>query len=172
MSNKTPKATVKKTKWARNVVLTALGFALVLSFLAAFSFEEKKAPSGNNAPQSSNSNSCDGLRVQEVCYPLERADTNEKRIKGLSAHPELKPQTGMLFIFDNPERQCIWMKDMNFNIDIIWLDTTKKITKIEQNVSPATYPNSFCADNTKYVIELNSGDAAKLQLGIGQQLTF
>ncbi len=171
MSNKTPKAIGKKTKWARNVAITALGFALFLSFLTALSFEETKAP-GGNVPASSESKVCEGLTVQEACYSLEKVTTNEARIKGLSDRSELKPQTGMLFVFTTPRQQCIWMKDMKFNLDIIWLDETKKINKIEQNVSPATYPSSFCADNTKYVIELNSGDIAKLQLNVGDNLTF
>lgn len=39
-------------------------------------------------------------------------------------------------------------------------------------VSPSTYPNSFCGQATKYVVELNSGEADKLELSIGQTLAF
>lgn len=167
MSNKTPKETGKKTKWAHRVVITALGFGLLLSFLAAFSFEDIQAPGGSN-----NAASCDGLSANKMCYQLEKAVNDQTRVKGLSDRTELKPQTGMLFVFDDSAKECIWMKDMHFNIDIIWLDETKKVTKILQNVSPATYPNSFCAEHTKYVIELNGGDANKLELALGSHLSF
>lgn len=171
MLNKTPKETGKKTKWARNVAITAVGFALILSFIAALRFEDIKAPAADT-PAPTSSNTCAGLFVLKTCYPLERAETEEARIKGLSGRSELKAQTGMLFVYDNPGRQCIWMKEMNFNLDIIWLDEAKKITKIKQNVPPSSYPDSYCTDNTKYVIELNSGDAAKLQLADGNKLEF
>lgn len=169
MSNSTPKATAKKTKWARNIAVAALALVLVLSFLAAFSVEKTSAPSnvGTVPP-----NGCNGLLVRKACYPLERADTNQTRIKGLSGRENLPPRTGMLFVFERPAEQCIWMKDMSFSLDIIWLDEAKKITKIEQNVSPDTYPATFCADETKYVIELNSGDAQDLGLSPDQQLEF
>lgn len=172
MLNKTLKGTGKKTKWAHKVAITALGFGLLLSFLAAFSFEEIKAPPADNQAPPISPKKCEGLTAEGICYTLERADTNQSRIKGLSDRSELKPQTGMLFVFDAPSKECIWMKDMHFNLDIVWLDEAKKVTKIEQDVSPATYPNSFCSDNTKYVIELNSGDVTKLKLETGNKLMF
>lgn len=81
---------------------------------------------------------------------------------------------GMLFLYENSDRQCIWMKDMKFNIDIIWADRDKTITHLESNVSPQTYPKNFCgglAPNS-YVIELNGGVATEAGLKIGDKLDF
>lgn len=167
MSNKTRKATVKKTKLVRDIAITAFVVALFLSFLATIQLKDRVV-----APSNQSDKSCPGLSLRETCYPLERAETRTAQIRGLSNRDSLPPKTGMLFVFEQPMEQCIWMKDMMFDIDIIWLDDTKKISKIMRYVSPSTYPNSFCGQATKYVVELNSGEADKLELSIGQTLAF
>lgn len=170
MSNKTPKAKANKTKWARNIVVTAFATALVLSILATIQFEDRVA--APPAPAEPTQSTCDGLLADNTCIPLERATTAEAHFKGLSNRVELKPSTGMLFEFKQPSRQCIWMKDMNFSLDIIWLNETKTITKLMSDVKPDTFPEPYCAEDTKYVIELNSGDAKNLNLTTGQKLNF
>lgn len=108
----------------------------------------------------------------ECDYKLDIADTNSERIQGLSGRQGLEDKTGMLFDFENPAQQCFWMKDMKFSIDMVWLNQNKEIIKIENAVSPETYPNSYCADDTKYVIELQSGEAQKQGFITGKQLSF
>ncbi len=78
----------------------------------------------------------------------------------------------MLFAFGAPQQQCMWMKDMKISIDMVWLGSDKRISKIESNVAPATYPDSFCQDSTKYVVELAAGQAQARGLHVGQQLAF
>lgn len=163
----------KKTKLGRNITgiaLVAIVFAFIISVISLIQFQDGIKTSVSSGAKANGQ--CDGLLVAEQCYALERADTNAKRIKGLSDRDSLANRTGMLFVFDQSMKQCIWMKDMRFNLDIVWLDEARTITRVEQNVSPATYPELFCAENTKYVIELNSGEAAKLSLNTGNQLNF
>jgi uncharacterized membrane protein (UPF0127 family) len=112
------------------------------------------------------------IQLRQECFELEVSDTDKKRSKGLSDRASLPEDQGMLFIFDEAVKQCFWMKDMKFNIDMIWTDKQRKILKIEENVSPDTYPTSFCADNTKYVLEFNQGFAAKYGLKVGTTLQF
>ena len=56
--------------------------------------------------------------------------------KGLAVKDQLKENEAMFFVFDKPEKHSFWMKDMNFPIDIIWLDSTDKVVHIEQNLQP------------------------------------
>ncbi len=109
----------------------------------------------------------------ETCIKLEVADSNEERVKGLSGRPSLSIDQGLLFVFDEPESHCIWMKDMNFPIDIVWLDENKTVTDIKTKTKPETYPESFCpSKNAKYVIELNSGIAELAKLEVGKQINL
>lgn len=100
-------------------------------------------------------------KIGGKCYELEEAQTEDERRQGLSGRQLLAPDEGMLFVFDRPGRQCMWMKDMNFPLDIIWLDGRGRVISIEQGVAPDTYPDNFCSDaDSLYVIELNAGEVA------------
>ena len=96
---------------------------------------------------------------------LELVDSEAERMAGLSNRATLEENHGMLFKFDKPARKCFWMKDMNFSLDILWFDENKNMVHHEHDVSPATYPDSFCADNTKYVVEINAGTMKNLGIG-------
>lgn len=103
----------------------------------------------------------------------ERADTDESRQIGLSNRICIPEKTGMLFVFDQAGIHGIWMKDMNFPIDIVWLDSTKKIIHIEENVDPNTYPNVFYPSTpAKYVLEISSGAIKRADLKLSDQLSW
>jgi uncharacterized membrane protein (UPF0127 family) len=76
----------------------------------------------------------------------------------------------MLFVFDAPQRQGFWMKDMKFAIDIVWLDESKSIVHIESNVLPSSYPQIYRPDaRAKYVIEFH---AQTPDLRVGDRVDF
>lgn len=100
-------------------------------------------------------------------------DTEESRQKGLSGTRSLGDNEGMLFVFEAPGRWGMWMKDMKYNLDLIWADENKKIVHIEQNIAPDTYPKSFLpVDEALYVLEVPSGFVAKHGVQVGQILAF
>jgi uncharacterized membrane protein (UPF0127 family) len=94
---------------------------------------------------------------------IEVADTEVKRMKGLSGRKSLPEDSGLLFVSEKEETNGIWMKDMNFPIDIAWLDSNKKILDIKTNVNPDTYPQIFYPEKdgvkikSSYVLETNAG---------------
>lgn len=98
---------------------------------------------------------------------LEYATTPKERARGLSGRAYMPADKGMLFVFERPGRQCMWMKDMKFNLDMIWLGPDRSVQKILKNISPASYPESYCADYTSYVIELDAGTSDMLGLHLG-----
>lgn len=99
--------------------------------------------------------------------------TEEERIAGLSGKEKLKEDTGMLFIFPENGNHGIWMKDMNFDIDIIWLDSTFQVVDFVENASPKTYPTVFKPKKiAKYVLEVNSGFIENYGIKISDQATF
>ena len=101
------------------------------------------------------------------------AKTSESRGHGLSGYPALKPDQGMLFIFPTASTYSFWMKDMNFPIDIIWMNSDKKIVNITRNVSPESYPETFASPGIiQFVIEVASGEAQKHGFELGMTLMF
>jgi uncharacterized membrane protein (UPF0127 family) len=96
------------------------------------------------------------------------ADTDRLREKGLSGHPGLAPDEGMLFVFDTDGMPGFWMKDMRFSIDILWLDRNRRIVHIAREVAPETYPKTYAPPvPSRYVIELPAGFAGKHNVRVG-----
>lgn len=113
------------------------------------------------------------LKIGNEKISLIIADTPEKREKGLGDLQALPEDSAMLFTFENPDAYGVWMKDMKFPIDIIWLDAAKKIITIKKDVSVESYPEIFYPEEKSlYVIETNAGFAEKNDLETGNTLDF
>lgn len=133
--------------------LSILGISLAWLFL------------GSSKPAS------DQAFLASVPIDIEIAQTPNQRIRGLSGRASLPAQAGLLFVFDSPGRHGIWMKDMEFAIDIAWLDQDKKIIHLEENISPETFPKVFYPPSEAlYVLEVNAGFFATHKIKIGQTL--
>lgn len=110
-------------------------------------------------------------RVGEAYFNFEVADTGAKRTLGLSGRDPLPATDALLFVFDTYDTHCFWMKDMKFAIDILWFDADKKLVYEKRNVTPDTYPTSFCPDvPVQYVVEVTAGVAEKNQIKLGSVL--
>lgn len=99
------------------------------------------------------------------------ADSIPERIKGLSGTPFLPDDVVKLFAFGTEGEHSIWMKDMNYSIDIIWVAKNGTVVHIEENVSPDTYPESFSSPKPAwYVIETNAGFVQRNVVAVGDQV--
>ena len=111
-------------------------------------------------------------------YNLDIARTDEERSRGLAKFESIKDDEGMLFIFDSPGRYSFFMKDMKFNIDIIFLDVNKKVVDMYKNVKFQDYKNPYDYEtykpnfNSKYTIELKDGEIENSGLKIGDYVDF
>ncbi len=113
------------------------------------------------------------LEVGSQLYNIQYANTPAKREKGLSNRDSLPDDTAMIFDFGKPGKYCIWMKDMNFPIDILWVNADGQVIELRQNVPPDSYPESFCpADDASYVIELNAGQVSRSGISEGERVRF
>lgn len=104
-------------------------------------------------------------------YTLEVVSDSVSQAKGLSGRTTLIKNGGMLFKYDTVGNRCFWMKDMKFNLDIIWFNSEHRITSIVKDLSPATYPQSYCGE-AQNVVEFASGVANKHNLRVGQIVQF
>jgi uncharacterized protein len=110
--------------------------------------------------------------VGEQAVVVEVVDSDEKRIKGLSGKESLEPNQGMFFIFEKSDYYSIWMKDMNFSIDILWINENKEVVHIEEDISPKTYPKLFTPrQKALYILEVTAGFVKKGGIQVGDQIT-
>ncbi|MHB1118416.1 MAG: DUF192 domain-containing protein [Minisyncoccota bacterium] len=110
-------------------------------------------------------------RLGGEAFVLDVADTPLLREKGLSKREYLNRGTGMLFVFDKDDRYGFWMKDMQFPIDIAWLDSAYHIIDIKQGATPSSYPEIFLPLlPARYVVEAPAGFFTEHQVKIGDAL--
>lgn len=91
---------------------------------------------------------------------VEVAATPDQRAKGLSGREALTSSEGMLFIFERADFHAFYMPDMNFPIDIIWMDDDLRVVDISKDVPPESYPELFTPQEpARYVLEVVAGFA-------------
>lgn len=118
------------------------------------------------------------IKVGTKDYNLYISKTSQQLEKGLARFDEIKDNEGMIFIFDTPGTYSFWMKDMKFNIDIIFLDENKKVVNIFPNVKFDTYKSPYDYENfkpdyeSKYVIELKEGEIKANGIKVGDMVEF
>ncbi len=102
---------------------------------------------------------------------LEVADTEGAREQGLSGRAMLPQHAGMLFVFPEPMKAGIWMKDMQFPLDIIWLNKNYTVMYYAENALPSSFPKVFQPDGlASYVIEVNTGFIKAQHIEVGTHL--
>ncbi len=118
------------------------------------------------------------IQIGNKNYQLELVKTSEDLRKGLSKFENIKDNQGMLFVFDKPGRWSLWMKDMKFNIDIIFLNEKKEVVTLFRNVKFENHENVFqyrqyLPDyDSKYVIEIKEGEINNNKIKIGDKINF
>ncbi|HZX49871.1 MAG TPA: DUF192 domain-containing protein [Candidatus Paceibacterota bacterium] len=111
--------------------------------------------------------------IKETQLELELARTPEEQSQGLSQRELLPENTAMLFVYEEPTIPGFWMKDMNFALDMIWVDQNNAIIAVSENVAPESYPEIFFPPSlVKYVLEVNAGWAQAHGVTVGDTVVF
>lgn len=93
--------------------------------------------------------------------------------KGLSGQKSLDANQGLLFLFKKPDYYGIWMKDMKFPIDVVWLDESGFVVYIKSNFLPSSYPETVKPMSPALsVLEVPAGFVQSHQIHIGDKLIF
>lgn len=103
----------------------------------------------------------------------EIADDDEERSKGLSGRKSLPANHAFILSYKTKSPGNIWMKDMKFSIDILWVKADGKVVGFAKNVSPATYPKVYYSRVPIYtVVELPAGYIDSHNIQSGSTLRF
>jgi uncharacterized membrane protein (UPF0127 family) len=110
---------------------------------------------------------------ERVRVSVDVVETPQLRARGLSGRPGLAPDEGMLFLFDAPRIQSFWMKDMRFEIDIVWI-RDGRIVGITPNLplpkSPLVLPQYPSPVPCDVVLEVRAGAARRWGLALGDSV--
>ena len=133
---------------------------LVLSFLAFFAVVAcaKSGPT---------------VELKGKTFTIEIAEDEASREHGLMDRTKMDDDHGMLFIFEDDAPRAFWMKNTKIPLDMIFLDSARKVVSIQHDVPPCVTercPAYSSGAPARYVLELNAGQAARLGLTSGDEL--
>jgi uncharacterized membrane protein (UPF0127 family) len=101
---------------------------------------------------------------------VELANTDAKRERGLMFRKELPEGRGMLFLFDEEGEHAFWMKDTLIPLDLIFVDSSGRVTGIIARAQPLTLePRS--GGPSRMVLEVPGGWAAARGVQVGDRMT-
>lgn len=105
--------------------------------------------------------SAQSLRTVELGIGMYRiqaevADTEQSRETGLMHRKSLAPNAGMLFVFDEAQAYCFWMKNTLVPLSVAFIDNTGTVVNIE-DMKPLSEASHCAARPVVYALEMNQG---------------
>lgn len=86
----------------------------------------------------------------------EVAVTPEQRALGLMFRRDLGDNDGMLFVFEQPARQCFWMRNTPTPLSIAFIADDGTIVNLA-DMAPQTEQDHCSARPVRYALEMNQG---------------
>lgn len=80
----------------------------------------------------------------------------KNRMQGLMGRRAMAPQQGMLFVFPEAARHCMWMKNTLLPLSVAFLDDEGRIINIE-DMEPETLDSHCAAKPARFALEMNRG---------------
>ena len=107
----------------------------------------------------------------------EVASTQPQVQKGLMFRTSLAPDRGMLFLFSKEDSLQFWMFQTLIPLDIVWMDSDKKIVEISADTPPCKTEASQCPqygghEPSLFVLELPAGSVSRYHLRTVQTIRF
>jgi hypothetical protein len=105
------------------------------------------------------------VKIDDVVLKVQIADTKPLQTRGLMFQETLPYDQGMLFIFEDEGIRSMWMLNMQFSLDVLWIDAQGNVVHIEKDTQPCksaleTMACTFTNGNdeeAKYVLEVTAG---------------
>jgi uncharacterized membrane protein (UPF0127 family) len=113
-------------------------------------------------------NQIPSVAIRDVGIDVTLADSEQERTRGLSGVSSIGAREGLLMVFEEAGHHAIWMKDMNFPIDIIWIGDDLTVVDISEAVSPDSYPAIYEPEMpARMALEVNARFAATYRIRVG-----
>ena len=106
----------------------------------------------------------------------EVADTPEKLLFGMAFHDALPPDGGMIYIFESTGQHRVTTKAYRFPVDMIWVDESRHIVSIAENVPPCKLDpcpwHGSESSSVRYLIQTTAGFAKQAGVEVGGELKY
>ena len=100
----------------------------------------------------------------------ETAISDPQRRQGLMFREQMPANSGMVFVFDVPAVQCMWMKNTLIPLSVAFIDEQGTIVNIE-DMQPKSLDNHCSTKPVKYALEMNLGWFAQKHVKPGSKIS-
>ena len=108
----------------------------------------------------------------EHSYTVEIADTDRERAMGLMFRRSLPEKSGMIFLYDPPQRVGMWMRNTYIPLDMVFITAEGTVRRVEADTEPFSTDLIRSGGEVAAVLELNAGQAAKIGVKPGDRVVF
>ncbi|MBW2938665.1 DUF192 domain-containing protein [Aureisphaera sp. CAU 1614] len=103
---------------------------------------------------------------------IEISETEYETQTGLMYRKSMEQNRGMLFIFEREARKSFYMKNTEFPLDIIYVNSDLKVVSIQKNTKPFDESSIPSQVPAKYALEVNAGLSDQWGLEVGDIISF
>jgi uncharacterized membrane protein (UPF0127 family) len=106
---------------------------------------------------------------------VEVARSPDQHEHGLMDRTKIPHRTGMLFVFEKPEKMSFWMRSTLIPLDILFFDSEQRLIAIHPWAEPCPDEVKDCplydsGQEAKYVLEVAGGEAQEMKAVLGTKL--
>lgn len=103
---------------------------------------------------------------------VEVADTDPEKEQGLMYRDTMAENRGMLFLMGTEDTQSFWMKNTIISLDILYVNSERRIVSIHKNTKPYSLEQIISAKPAMYVVEVNAGYTDKYGIKVNDLISF
>jgi uncharacterized membrane protein (UPF0127 family) len=148
--------------------IRATSWLLALVCTLAVAAPQENAPEPLSAFPRSQLEIASGAKRVELTVWV--ADTPSRRAQGLMFVTDLRPLTGMLFVFPEPQPVSMWMKNTRISLDMLFVAADGKVIRIAPKARPESLATISSMGIVTGVIEIAGGEAERLGIHSGDRV--
>jgi uncharacterized membrane protein (UPF0127 family) len=112
-----------------------------------------------------------------IAENVEVAEGFFHKMRGLMLRGSLPRGSALLMIFGKSGKHGIWMPLMRFSIDIVFLDSRKRVVGLHERARPVSFRKKtwkvyYPEKPARYVIEIPAGEIKRKKIQLHEQLVF
>ena len=156
---------------AMKTKLISFGLLAALVIVAGFGVNQIKTSPKTTLSAETVQYASTTVRIGNKSFSVELALTDDQQALGLGERDSLAKNAGMLFVFKPARTSTFWMKDMRFNLDIVWIfegkivDISRNVPAPKSDTKPENMPTYSPKTEIDNVLEINAGQADGMKIG-------
>ena len=106
----------------------------------------------------------------QAAFNIEIADEPQERALGLMHREEMPSNSGMLFVYDEPQTASFWMENTLIPLDMIFIASDGIVSRVHHDAVPLDRTPIYGGEDIQFVLEINAGLARSYGISEGSEI--